>query len=180
MAAGACCSRGQPFDLLLCPSFLCSELLPVVANLRKANETKQSIAERLREQDGQLQQSRTRAKDLEKRLMDMKDAARTGDPADILKRLEEGSPSSSPNFCLGQLFADVEALRDKSTKALPSQIKAKKERLHRVRPDSCPSFEQVFNYFDSGASYPRHGCERSGSQGAAAEHVSACIRDRKP
>lgn len=70
----------------------CSDLLPVVANLRKANDTKQSIAERLREQDGQLQQCRSRAKDLEKRLMDMKDAARTGDPADILKRLDEGAP----------------------------------------------------------------------------------------
>jgi intraflagellar transport protein 81 len=69
-------------------------LLPIVSNLRKANETKQNIAERLREQDGQLQQCRTRAKDLEKRLADMKDAARTGDPADILKRLEEGSPFS--------------------------------------------------------------------------------------
>ena len=61
--------------------------------MRKANDTKQSIAERLRDQDVQLQQCRTRAKDLEKRLMDMKDAARTGDPADILKRLEEGTPS---------------------------------------------------------------------------------------
>ena len=138
-AAGACCSRSQPLRSLFFVSnlFSGSELLPVVANLRKANDTKQGIAERLREQDGQLQQCRTRAKDLEKRLMDMKDAARTGDPADILKRLEEGAPLSFPTraaLCLySNRFADVEALRDKSTKALPSQIKAKKERLHRVR-----------------------------------------------
>ena len=114
-----------------------SDLLPVVANLRKANDTKQSIAERLREQDGQLQQCRSRAKDLEKRLMDMKDAARTGDPADILKRLDEGAPlylnTVPPTVLVFTTFADVEALRDKSTKALPSQIKAKKDRLHRVR-----------------------------------------------
>jgi hypothetical protein len=118
----------------------CSELLPAVANLRKANDTKQSIAERLREQDSQLQQCRTRAKDLEKRLTDMKDAARTGDPADILKRLEEGTAFCSHIRCAltDRVFADVEALRDKSIKALPLQIKAKKERLHRVRRPSCP------------------------------------------
>ena len=116
-----------------------SELLPVVANLRKANDTKQSIAERLREQDGQLQQCRTRAKDLEKRLTDMKDAARTGDPADILKRLEEGTAFCACIRCalVDLVFSDVEALRDKSIKALPSQIKAKKDRLHRVRRRSC-------------------------------------------
>jgi hypothetical protein len=96
--------------------------------LRKANDTKQSIAERLREQDGQLQQCRTRAKDLEKRLMDMKDAARTGDPADILKRLEEGALKPNKRACRCDFFHNnLQTSRLYATKA-PRPC------LHRSKP----------------------------------------------